>query len=117
MSIGISVVLVLVRRVAPAEAVGIGRAERGEQRDAGLDRPERRAIEHVDLAAAAAGLRVLVERRLEDAGRKRTPGSPSAFIASAKRSASTHGAPSSSNGLVVPRPSETLVPSNSTVPG
>ena len=51
------------------------------------------------------------------AGRKCTPGSFRAFIASAKRSASTHGAPTSSNGRVVPRASEALVPSKSTVPG
>ena len=46
-----------------------------------------------------------------------TPGNLRAFIDSAKRSASTHGAPTSSNGLVVPRASDAIVPSNSTVPG
>jgi hypothetical protein len=35
----------------------------------------------------------------------------------ANLSASTHGAPTSSNGRVVPRASDALVPSNSTVPG
>ena len=54
MSIGSFVVLVLVRRIAPREPSRIARAKRFEQRDAGFDRPERRAIEHVDLAAAAA---------------------------------------------------------------
>ena len=31
--------------------------------------------------------------------------------------ASSHGAPNSSNGRVVPRPSDAIVPSSSTVPG
>ena len=53
----------------------------------------------------------------KSAGRKNTPGSSRRFIPSAKVSATTHGAPSSSNGRVVPRPSDTLVPSNNTVPG
>ena len=50
-------------------------------------------------------------------GRKYTPGRPRRFIDSAKRSAITHGAPRNSNGRVVPRPSETFVPSNNTLPG
>ena len=51
------------------------------------------------------------------AGRKWTPAGPSAFIRAANRVASIQGAPTSSNGRVVPRPSESSVPSNSTVPG
>ena len=51
------------------------------------------------------------------AGLNTTPSSASAFICSANRSAIGHGAPVISNGRVVPRPSETLVPSNSTAPG
>src|SRR5215212_4730944 len=64
-------VFVLVRRIAPAEAIGIRRAERGDEGDAGLDRPEGRAVHDVNLAAAAADLRVFVKRRLDD-GRAKT---------------------------------------------
>ena len=45
----------------------------------------------------------------------RTPGSSSSFTAAAQRR-STPSAPSSSNGRVVPRPSDRLVPSNRQVP-
>ena len=41
----------------------------------------------------------------------------SVTAASAKSCASSHGAPTSSKGRVVPRPSEIITPSNSTVPG
>ena len=50
-------------------------------------------------------------------GRKWTPARPSAFRAPASASASMPGAPTSSNGRVVPRPSDSSVPSSSTVPG
>ena len=53
----------------------------------------------------------------KNTGLKCTPGNPRAFIASARRSPSIHGAPTSSNGLVVPRPSDSIVPSNITAPG
>ena len=42
---------------------------------------------------------------------------PRSFIFEARLSASIHGAPMSSNGLVVPRPSDNFVPSNNTAPG
>src|SRR5436309_7151795 len=41
----------------------IARAERRQEGDAGRDRPEPFAIEHVDLTAAAALVRVLVKDR------------------------------------------------------
>ena len=50
-------------------------------------------------------------------GRKCTPGRLRAFRASASGVAVSHGAPNSSNGRVVPRPSDRLVPSSSTMPG
>ena len=64
------------------------------QRDAGFDRPERRAIEHVDLAAAAAR----AARACGTSARRPRAGSArraarSRSSPSAKRSASTHGAP------------------------
>ena len=72
----------------------------------------------VDLAPAAAGLRKLLERRLEDGGTEVDARQSDGRSASpAKRSACTHGAPTSSNGRVVPRPSDAIVPSKSTVPG
>ena len=48
---------------------------------------------------------------------KCTPGARRALSASANRSSVTQGAPFSSKGRVVPRPSDTLVPSKTTVPG
>ncbi|CAM5243635.1 hypothetical protein SVIOM74S_04399 [Streptomyces violarus] len=45
----------------------------------------------------------------------RTPGRASSFAAAAQRR-STPSAPSSSNGRVVPRPSDRFVPSNRHVP-
>ena len=83
MSIGSFVVLVLVRRVAPARTrSGSGGAERVDQRDAGFDRPERRAIEHVNLAAAArwSARACGTSARTPRAGRTRRA-APSAFIA------------------------------------
>ena len=50
-------------------------------------------------------------------GRKTTPGSACALSRSANASACTHGAPTTSKGRVVPRPSDARVPSSSTVPG
>ena len=79
---------------------------------------KRPSIGDVNLATAAGRPRVLLERRLEDQRRGRwTPGRPRALSAAAKRSPCTHGAPTSSNGRVVPRPSDAIVPSSSTVPG
>ncbi len=49
------------------------------------------------------------------ASRKRTPGRSSSFAAAAQRP-SIPSAPSSSNGRVVPRPSDRFVPSNRQVP-
>ena len=72
-------------------------AERGDQRDAGFDRAERLAIEDVDLAAAAAGLRVLVERRLEHRPAGRT-----------RRAARARSAPSANAFRVHPRRAEQL---------
>src|SRR6185437_10099582 len=51
------------------------------------------------------------------AGRKRTPGSFFALSACASASASIQGAPVNWNGSVVPRPSDTLVPSTKPIPG
>ena len=51
------------------------------------------------------------------AGRNQTPGRARPFMAAATACASSHGAPASSNGRVVPRPSDRLVPSSSTMPG
>lgn len=48
--------------------------------------------------------------------RKRTPGRPRSFSAAANRP-SAYGAPTSSNGRVVPRPSAAFTPSSSPVPG
>ena len=72
----------------------------------------------VDLAAAARLPRVLLERRLEErpAGNARRA-ARARSSPSARRSPSIHGAPMSSNGRVVPRPSDSIVPSNSTAPG
>ena len=50
-------------------------------------------------------------------GLNHTPGSARWLSASARRSPSIHGAPMSSKGRVVPRPSDRCVPSNSTAPG
>ena len=52
-----------------------------------------------------------------DTARKCTPGKARWLRPSTNRSGRTHGAPMSSNGRVVPRPSEAVVPSNNTVPG
>ena len=51
--------------VRASGTVGIGRAKCGDQRDACQHGAERLAIEHVNLAAAAALARMLVECRLE----------------------------------------------------
>jgi hypothetical protein len=46
-----------------------------------------------------------------------TPGSPRAFISRATAAASSQGAPTCSNGWLLPRPADRLVPSKNTVPG
>ena len=101
-----------------ANRSGASRRNSDDQLDRRPHRRERLAIGDVDLAAAARLLRVLVERRLEKTGRNVDAGQAAAgSSASAKRSPSIQGAPMSSNGLVVPRPSESSVPSKSTAPG
>ena len=50
-------------------------------------------------------------------GAKRTPGSRRRFSVRASVVASSHGAPTSSNGVSVPRPTETFVVSSSATPG
>src|SRR5215475_4639397 len=50
-------------------------------------------------------------------GTKRTPGNLALFNASASLGPSTHGAPTTSNGVSVPRPTETLVGSSRQTPG
>src|ERR1700693_5609671 len=57
-------VFVLVRRRTPGQAPRRGLAKRSEERDAGFDRAVGLPISNVDLAAAAAGVRMLVKRRL-----------------------------------------------------
>ena len=64
---------------------------------------------HVDLAAAARLLRVLLERRLEER-RPEVHARQLRARSSRRRAAppSIHGAPMSSNGRVVPRPSDSM---------
>ena len=50
-------------------------------------------------------------------GVKRTPGIPRAFRVEATRVPSIHGAPNCSNGVSVPRPTETFVVSRRPTPG
>ena len=62
------------------------------------------------------------EREREEGDEGRVPtmltyASPSGLVVPLASRTRTHGAPTSSNGRVVPRPSEASVPSSSTVPG
>ena len=50
-------------------------------------------------------------------GRRASPGRCAVPRALSRRSGSSQGAPNTSNGVVVPRPSESSVPSRSTCPG
>ena len=50
-------------------------------------------------------------------GTKRTPAKPAWFSARASRMPSSHGAPISSNGVSVPRPTDKFVISNRPIPG
>src|SRR6266571_6458480 len=50
-------------------------------------------------------------------GTKRTPASPARLSASARFDPLTHGAPISSNGVSVPRPTERFVVSSRPIPG
>ena len=50
-------------------------------------------------------------------GTKRTPGKRFVFKAPASARPSTHGAPTTSKGVSVPRPTETFVVSSSPIPG
>ena len=74
----------------------------------------------MDLDAAAELADMLVEGRLEPACRAaRQPASQcgaSARISAMTARASMSGAPNSSSGRVVPRPSDSVVPSSITVP-
>ena len=58
--------LVLVRRLAPLEAIGILAAELVDELHCGAERGEPAAVEDVDLAASARVPRVFLERRLEE---------------------------------------------------
>jgi hypothetical protein len=73
----------------------------------------------VDLQAGAELAGVLVEGRLEPAGRRRQPASQSGARACMRArifAGAISGAPNSSSGRVVPRPSDSVVPSSITVP-
>ena len=94
------------------------RANLHEHRDRGFDRAE----DARDRARESDSRRTPASRASGTSARRRPAGSArqagrSVASFSASASASTHGAPISSNGRVVPRPSDTFVPSNSTVPG
>ena len=111
-------VLVLVGRLAPGEVVGARASEGLDQRDAGLDRTETCG----DRSRGSGSRRTARWHACGTSARTAPDGSgrPAGRARSALRRharARTHGAPTSSNGFVVPRPSERFVPSNSTVPG
>src|SRR5215510_14000705 len=56
-------------------------------------------------------------RGVKRTGTNRTPGSRAAFNMDASFRPSSHGAPTSSNGVSVPRPTETFVVSSKPMPG
>ena len=119
MSIGGLVVLVFVRRIAPRELRRVRSRETPRAaRPPPRPRGSARRSSDVNLAAAAGRVGVLVKRRLEHDRpevRARQAQRGSARRRTAPRQSTAR--PTSSNGRVVPRPSEMFVPSNSTVPG
>ena len=111
-------VLVLVRRIAPLRPVGASR--RGTPR---ASRPRCAAAGTPAGRSRGSGSRRRPSARACGMSARRTPAGnrrPATRARSSprrSRSPSIHGAPISSNGRVVPRPSDSIVPSNSTAPG
>jgi len=109
--------LVLVGGLAPGEVVRGQRVGGDEDLDGGADRLEGVGVGHVQLGAAAEVAGMLLEGGFEVAGTETDAGEPGFGKPCRQPRRIQPGAPKISKGRVVPRPSERLVPSSSTMPG
>ena len=118
-------VLVFIGEVAPQRIVRLEVAQRLERKRLQSPRSEGRVIVggifDVHLQARAQPALMLVERRLEPTRPQPATCEPvrgeSLHLGDDCAATSSAGAPKSSSGRVVPRPSDSVVPSSMTVPG
>src|SRR5699024_3812729 len=101
-------------RFPPELLLGVERGEGAQQRVPGAHRVEGGRVAQVQLCAGAPSW--WANTGTSTASRTCPPGSACSVRVAASR-ASVHGALNSSNGFVVPLPSDSVVPSSSPVPG
>ena len=109
--------LVFVRGLPPLNAEGFSARISGKHRNRALNGTKVGAIEHMYLTAAARLLRMLVKRRLEHYRPEMHPGQLVRTEFVGERFGIDPWCADQLEGLFVPRPSETFVPSKRTVPG